>query len=109
MDRKQEEFKLESANAAFIHESFEVLPNYMKSLQKNFDSDVKKVDFKDKDTTSKIINKWVKKKTHDKIENLIDKEMINKDTRMILGNYNLSISGRNQLWCNKFWLYKLLN
>ena len=108
MDRRQEEFKLESANAAFIHESFEVLPNYMKSLQKNFNSDVKKVDFKDKDTTTMIINKLVKKKTHDKIENLIDKEMINKDTRMILGNYNLSISGRNQL-CNKYLLYQLLN
>jgi len=84
--RTNENFTLETANAAFVMKDYEIVSNFKESLHLNFHADISPVDFGDNVAAAKNINSWVKDMTKEKIEDLIDKDSINALTRLILVN-----------------------
>lgn len=75
--------KLEIANSMWIRAGFDVKGDYTQRLLDFFAAEVTSLDFKDPEALG-TINGWVKKKTHDKIEKILDQLM--PDTRVILIN-----------------------
>lgn len=84
--RSNENFTLESANAAFTMENFDVLATYRESLHNIFHSDISPVNFGEPQEATQTINSWVSDMTNKKIEKLIEKDMVNGNTRLVLVN-----------------------
>ena len=55
-------------------------------MRKSFHSDIKTMNFGDSEAAADTINKWVEDRTRNKIKDLIQPDMINEDTRLILVN-----------------------
>lgn len=75
--------KLEIANSLWIRAGFPVKGDYAQRLLDFFAAEVTTLDFGDPEALG-TINGWVKKKTHDKIEKILDE--LKPDTRLILIN-----------------------
>lgn len=74
------------ANAAAIHLRLSLLDDYENALRNAFNADLQKVDFVDGGQAAiDTINKWVKEKTHNKIEALFS-EPLDPLTRFVLLN-----------------------
>jgi serine protease inhibitor len=61
----------EIANSIWYRQNFEVLQSFIDVNKTYFDAEVNALDFNSPDAVA-IINGWVKEKTHDKIEEIID-------------------------------------
>jgi len=84
--RSNENFTLESANAAFTMKDYEVLASYRESLHTIFHSDISPVNFGEPAEAAQTINSWVSDMTNKKIDKLIEKDMVNGNTRLVLVN-----------------------
>ena len=84
--RSNENFTLESANAAFTMENFDILASYRESLHNIFHSDISPVNFGEPQEAAQTINSWVSDMTNKKIDKLIEKDMVNGNTRLVLVN-----------------------
>jgi len=84
--RTNENFTLETANSAFVMEDYNILEQYKETLHETFHADISPVNFGDSKVTAVRINDWVKDMTNQKIESLIDENMINGLTRLVLVN-----------------------
>ena len=84
--RSNENFTLESANAAFTMKDFDVLASYRESLHNIFHSDISPVNFGEPEEAAQTINSWVSDMTNKKIDKLIEKDMVNGNTRLVLVN-----------------------
>jgi len=63
------------------------LPEYLELLHRDFGTAVTPVDFKNgADKAAQRINDWVEQKTHNKIKNVLQKQDVKADTRMVLVN-----------------------
>jgi serpin B len=74
---------LEIANAIFYRDGFSVEPDFVSVNQNYYDAEVSALDFGSPNAL-KTINGWVAKKTHDKIETILDR--ITRDNVMFLLN-----------------------
>jgi serpin B len=74
---------LEIANSIWYHQDFPVYQSFIDINKTYFDAEVSERDFSDPKTVDDI-NKWVKDKTHDKIEKIINE--LSPDARMVLIN-----------------------
>jgi serpin B len=81
----KDEIELSTANALWADETFNIKPTYLDAV-KNYDGDLRKVDFSNKSASCDTINSWVTEKTKDKIKQLITEAFINGNTRLILTN-----------------------
>jgi len=61
----------EIANSIWPKEGYPVLPEFMEINRKYFDAEARPLDFSRADAVD-IINNWISKKTHGKIENMLD-------------------------------------
>ena len=70
--------QLNIANALFNAEANKdiLIPEYTKTLQESFDSDLYSLDFNQAKETADFINQWVEKKTHERIKNIISERQI---------------------------------
>jgi len=66
-----EQVILEIANSIWYHKTFNVLPSFLEVNRQYFNAEVYKADFSDPATVT-AINNWVKQKTHDKIEKILE-------------------------------------
>ena len=78
-----EQVILEIANSIWYHKTFNVLPSFLEVNRQYFNAEVYKADFSDPATVT-AINNWVKQKTHDKIEKILD--YISRDAVLYLLN-----------------------
>lgn len=79
--------KMEIANSIWLDNSFKLLIPYQDIVKDDYNSLSKNVDFKHAaEPARKEINKWVEKKTHDKIIELIKPGMIDGSTKLVLVN-----------------------
>ncbi|XP_049948396.1 serpin B8-like [Schistocerca serialis cubense] len=76
---------LETANAMFLQENFQIKEEYKNSVIKLL-ADVEEVNFSQSEIARKIINDWVDKKTHHKINSIIPTGVLNGLTRLVLVN-----------------------
>jgi len=77
--------ELATANAIWVDGRYKVKPEY-REIVRSFLCDVQQIDFQQTVASLDRINKWVSEKTKAKIENLINSDAINSETRLILTN-----------------------
>lgn len=78
----------ENANAIYAQKDYDFLKAFFTTIEENYGSALKFVDFYkgDREAIRLEINNWVEEKTHSKIKDLIAKNILNEDTRMVLVN-----------------------
>ena len=64
--------ELSIANAIFYHENFSLKSGFISTNQTYYDAEVDALNFANSSATLNQVNGWVKDKTHDKIESIID-------------------------------------
>lgn len=80
-----DKFTLEIANKLFLQKGVELKEEYVQTLEEHFHVTPKELDFKKKTEESrKKINKWIEKKTHNKIKDLLKE--FDRDTLLVLVN-----------------------
>lgn len=78
---------LESANALWVDKKFSILGKYQSAVQEKYGAEIRPADFSGKpDVERRAINRWVEKKTRDKIKNLLAPDSVTTDTGLILVN-----------------------
>ncbi len=79
-------YELTVANALWGQKGYAFLPQYMKLVQTQYDSELQDVDFSANIEAARIINTWVAQKTKEKIKDLIQPGALNSLTRLVLTN-----------------------
>ncbi|XP_019940324.2 protein Z-dependent protease inhibitor isoform X1 [Paralichthys olivaceus] len=76
--------KLDEGMALFVHPEFEVAKNFENQIKSFFDADIKTVNFTDTKGSVKFINEYIKKKTEDKVTEIISN--LDAETQLMLIN-----------------------
>ena len=84
--RSTDDFTIEIANKVFVEKNFSILRDFQEILRKSFHSDIMIMDFGDSEAAADTINNWVEDRTRNKIKDLIQPDMINEDTSLVLVN-----------------------
>lgn len=92
------EVSLSIANKIFPKQDYEIRKEFIKMNQEFFKSDVECLNYNDAKNSAKTINTWVANETKDKVKDLIDPNVIDEYTRLILVNA-IYFKGN---WLNKF-------
>ncbi|XP_055311217.1 serine protease inhibitor 42Dd-like isoform X3 [Sitodiplosis mosellana] len=85
-------------NQIYVQECYEINADFQDVAEKKFLSGVELVDFEDSIDTAEYINQFVKRKTNNKIKDLIEPHLLNSNTRAILVNA-VSFKG---MWLDEF-------
>ncbi len=81
------EYELNVANALWGQKGYKFLKSYIELVNRNYDAGLNEVDFAGQtERTRQTINRWVEKKTKDKIKDLIKPGVIGELTRLVLTN-----------------------
>ena len=84
---KNNDLNLEIANSIWAQKDYKWLPAFLDSLKINYGAGIYNVDFvKEAEKYRVEINKWVEGKTNNKIKDLIQRGVLNGNTRMVLVN-----------------------
>lgn len=83
LNRKQQNNTISMANALWIKEGFDVLPEYIDTAKTYYGSDIESIDFSDKNGVD-LINEWINEKTKGKIEKIF--EDLAPSTKLVITN-----------------------
>jgi serpin B len=84
---KQKGIQLDIANALWAQQGEPFLPAFLKIATDDYQANVKQADFKTgAEAAAREINRWVAKKTRDKIQNILSPDSLNEATRLVLAN-----------------------
>lgn len=78
--------KLHIANKVYIKVTYKLNEAFKSIATQNYFSEVEAVNFADSEKAVKTINTWVEDKTNNKIKDLLQKDDVDADTRMVLVN-----------------------
>jgi len=85
--RRGEPFRLHIVNALWGQTGYSFLPDFLDLLAEVYDAGMRLVDFVHNPEGSRsTINKWVSRETEKKIEELIPRDLITPDVRLVLTN-----------------------
>ena len=90
-----EDVVFELANAIYYADIFNVKPNFLQTNQNYYNAEINELDFSSP-AAVETINSWVKTKTHDKIQKIINN--LSPDDRMVL----LNAIYFNGTWASEF-------
>jgi serpin B len=79
-------FELSTANALWGQQGFHFKADYQKAIADFYDGSFHEVNFSLADEVVQTINAWVRARTRGKIEQLIQRDFISQDTRLVLTN-----------------------
>ncbi len=80
-------YRLSVANALWMERSLSFRKEFLAPIQRAYDAAAFKADFANDFDRERIrINKWVEKKTEDRIKNLLPKDSLNALTRLVVTN-----------------------
>jgi serpin B len=79
-------YNLSSANKIYVKDSFQISDSYKTTAVNVFQAEIDNIDFTKNEVAAKTMNSWVEKQTHDKIKDLISKDDLDEDTRLVLIN-----------------------
>ena len=80
------DYSLKIANALWIEKDFFILPEYIASIQKGWDTKISSLNFSNAKEASFTINNWVSQATHKHINELLSPNDISSLTKLILTN-----------------------
>jgi serpin B len=84
---KEKQFQLNIANALWEQRGFPFLPEFLDLTRRNYGGGCREVDFiGDKEGARQTINHWVEEQTADRIKELLRKDDIKTNTRLVLTN-----------------------
>ncbi len=87
LNKKEAKYEFRTANALWIQKEYKLLKNYIDVIKKYYGGEVMNVDFvNNTEKARKTINKWVEKKTNDKIKNLFPQGSLNPSSRLVITN-----------------------
>ncbi|XP_066245968.1 antichymotrypsin-2-like isoform X3 [Euwallacea similis] len=84
--QKSGDTQLSSANKLFVKNGFPILDGFKKRAIDNFDADIENVDFTKSVEAAEKINRWVEERTNNKIRNVVNPDIINDFTTLLLVN-----------------------
>jgi len=84
LNMKEQNNTISLANALWIAENFEILPEFVNTAKTHYGSEVESVDFTSKEKGLDIINRWVDTKTNGKIEKIF--EELDPNTKLVITN-----------------------
>ncbi|XP_056099265.1 leukocyte elastase inhibitor-like isoform X2 [Rhinichthys klamathensis goyatoka] len=80
-------YALSLANRLYGEQSYQFVEKFLNDAKSYYEAGLEKVDFKSKPEAARVnINKWVEKKTQEKIKDLVPKGVIDEMTRIVLVN-----------------------
>jgi serpin B len=82
-------FQLNIANSLWGQAGYSFRPEYLDVIARNYGAGLRLVDFKNaanREQSRSTINQWVSDQTAGKIKDLIAKDILTKDTRLVLAN-----------------------
>ncbi|XP_052442384.1 alpha-1-antitrypsin homolog [Carassius gibelio] len=85
LGHSQDNMQLEAGAGVAIREGFKVVDQFLKDVQHYYNSEAFSVDFSKPEIAAEEINKFIAKKTHDKITNMV--KDLDSDMVMMLINY----------------------
>ncbi len=74
------------ANKIFVQRGVPLLSGYKRILKQSYDCTAENINFTNSSAAANRINRWVGKKTKNKIKNIIKKEMLGAKTRLVVAN-----------------------
>jgi serine protease inhibitor len=84
---KNKSVTINTANSFWGQKDYSFRKDFTEALKKYYKSELKIVDFrKNHEAIRKQINAWVEKQTNNKIKNLVNKNLLNELTRLVLIN-----------------------
>ena len=87
LNKKEAKYEFRTANALWIQKEYKLLKNYIDVIKKYYGGEVMNVDFvNNTEKARETINKWVEKKTNDKIKNLFPQGSLNPSSRLVITN-----------------------
>ena len=87
LNKDQEPMKLNIANAVWAEQTFPFQQDFLDTIALNYGAGVHLADFINQaEPARKAINNWVSDQTKDKINDLLPKDSVGPDTRMVLVN-----------------------
>ncbi|CAH1105281.1 unnamed protein product [Psylliodes chrysocephalus] len=93
-----EDLKVLSANKIYPAKGFPVEESFKNTAVNDYQSEVENIDYQNKEHAAGTINEWVGQKTNNKIQNLINPDKLNPETKLVLAN-TLYFSGK---WVRPF-------
>jgi serpin B len=85
--KSAKDYELNIANALWLQKDYKYLQQFLNTIEKYYNSDLKNVDFtKAPREAAKEINMWVFIHTKGKIENIVNPDEIESNTKLILTN-----------------------
>ena len=84
-NHKDDWYSLQVANALWVKDGYEIKQDYLDAAKTHYSSTVDNVDFVTDDGINEI-NRWVKEKTNEKIENILAPGSTDELTRMVITN-----------------------
>ncbi|XP_067253572.1 leukocyte elastase inhibitor-like isoform X3 [Chanodichthys erythropterus] len=80
-------YVLNVANRLYGEQSYQFVEKFLNDAKRYYEAGLEKVDFKTKSEAARVtINKWVEKKTQEKIKDLVPQGAVNAMTRLVLVN-----------------------
>ncbi|XP_051721317.1 leukocyte elastase inhibitor-like isoform X6 [Ctenopharyngodon idella] len=80
-------YVLSVANRLYGEQSYQFVEKFLNDTKKYYEAGLEKVDFKTKPEAARVnINKWVEKKTQEKIKDLVPQGAVDELTRLVLVN-----------------------
>ena len=80
-------YQLSVANALWGQQSFGFLPDFLNLIRKDYGAGLVEVDFlNDTELARKTINEWVEQQTQSKIKDLIQRGVLDRDSKLVLTN-----------------------
>lgn len=86
IEKETEPATLHVANKIYVKEGYQIQNGFKTAAQTKFHSSVEMKNFDDSELVAESINKWIQSKTNNKIDHLIDPNMIDESTRLLLVN-----------------------
>lgn len=83
-DARHPAYSLELATALFGQQDAPFVPAFPRRLQADFESELQTVDFARTEDARSTINAWAAEKTHDRVKELVPRDVLSVDTRLVL-------------------------
>jgi len=84
--QKDEQARMEMANALWPSETFSMRPEYVDAAKKYYNTAIVPVDYQHSHAAVAHINAWVQKETRNRIPKLLGPDAVSRNTRLVLVN-----------------------
>lgn len=86
LNQNQESYTISTANAFWANKDYSFLKSYLNLLINFYMAEANELDFSKNVDAANIINSWIEEKTHNKIKDMIEANMLSDLTKLVLTN-----------------------